>query len=55
MENLETYGFISQICVIGHGTIGRGTVPLIKRHFTFDKITIIDPNPLHLPDADEKV
>ena len=55
MENPESYGYVRQICVIGHGTIGRGTVPLIKRHFEFNKITVIDPKPLHLPDADEKV
>ena len=25
------------------------TVPLIKRHFSFDQMTIIDPDPEHLP------
>lgn len=37
------------VCIIGHGSIGRGTVPLIKRHFSFDQMTIIDPDPEHLP------
>ena len=39
------YGHIDHICVIGHGLIGRGTVPLIKRHFNYNTITIVDPNP----------
>ena len=43
------------VCIIGHGSIGRGTVPLIKRHFTFDKMTIIDPDPEHLPETSDKV
>jgi homospermidine synthase len=35
------------IVMIGFGSIGRGTLPLIERHFTFDKsrMVIIDPNP----------
>ena len=55
MEKYPTYGAINDICVIGHGSIGRGTVPLIKRHFTFDKMTIIDPNPVDMPDVGDKV
>jgi len=55
MESYPLYGYINDICVVGHGSIGRGTVPLIKRHFKFDKMTIIDPEPKHLPDGDEKV
>ena len=33
------------IVMIGFGSIGRGTLPLIERHFTFDKsrLTVIDP------------
>jgi homospermidine synthase len=33
------------IVMIGYGSIGRGTLPLIERHFTFDrsKLTVIDP------------
>jgi homospermidine synthase len=49
MEVQRIYGFINDICVIGHGSIGKGTLPLIKRHFEFDKITIIDPHPVELP------
>ena len=49
------YGFINTICVVGHGSIGRGTVPLIRRHFNFDKMVIIDPNPQYVPETTEKV
>ena len=33
------------IVMIGFGSIGRGTLPLIDRHFGFDssRLTIIDP------------
>ena len=32
--------------MIGFGSIGRGTLPLIERHFKFDKsrMVVIDPN-----------
>ena len=49
MEKYPVYHHIKNICVVGHGTIGRATLPLIKRHFTYDQITIIDPHPEHLP------
>ena len=55
MESYPIYGYINDVCVVGHGSIGRGTVPLIKRHFKLDKMTIIDPGPKHLPDKDPKV
>jgi len=55
MEHYPKYGHINDICVIGHGLIGRGTVPLIKRHFAFDKMTIIDPHPAFEPDEAEGV
>ena len=55
MQAYPIYGHIKNICVIGHGSIGRGTVPMIMRHFTFDKMTIIDPNPVDTPDEHEKV
>ena len=55
MEQFPVYGHINDVCVIGHGSIGRGTVPLIKRHFTFDKMTIIDPCPVDNPDEDKNV
>jgi homospermidine synthase len=34
------------IVIIGFGSIGRGTLPLIERHFTYDKnrVTIVDPD-----------
>ena len=34
------------IVMIGFGSIGHGTVPLIERHFKFDKsrMVVIDPN-----------
>ena len=34
------------IVMIGFGSIGRGTLPLIERHFTYDKarFTVIDPS-----------
>jgi homospermidine synthase len=54
-EQFPIYGEINDVCVIGHGSIGRGTVPLIKRHFKFDNMTIIDPDPVDLPDEDPKV
>lgn len=35
------------IVLIGFGSIGRGTLPLIERHFDFDpaKLVIVEPNP----------
>ena len=48
MEQHQIYGYINDICIVGHGSIGKGTLPLIKRHFKFDKITIIDPEPVEL-------
>lgn len=40
------------IVMIGFGSIGRGTLPLIERHFTYDKtrMVVIDPS-----DADRKL
>ena len=37
------------IVMIGFGSIGRGTLPLIERHFSFDRsrLTVIDPHPSH--------
>jgi len=34
------------IVMIGFGSIGRGTLPLIERHFDFDRtrFTVIDPD-----------
>jgi homospermidine synthase len=55
MEAKRIYGYINHICIIGHGSIGKGTLPLIKRHFKFDKITIIDPHPVEAPEVSENV
>jgi homospermidine synthase len=47
------YGEITgPIVMIGFGSIGRGTLPLIERHFKFDKsrMVVIDPS-----DADKKL
>ncbi len=37
------------IVMIGFGSIGRGTLPLIERHFEYDKarFTVIDPVDTH--------
>jgi homospermidine synthase len=55
MESYRVYGYINDICIIGHGCVGKGTLPLIKRHFQFDKITIIDPHPVEVPEVSEAV
>ena len=46
MQNWPIHGTITgPIVMIGFGSIGRGTLPLIERHFHFDKsrFTVIDP------------
>ncbi len=46
-DNWPVYGEITgPIVMIGFGSIGRGTLPLIERHFTFDKsrMVVIDPS-----------
>jgi homospermidine synthase len=40
---------------LGHGSIGRGVLPLLKRHFTFNRLTIVDPNPVIEPKEEEKI
>ena len=48
------YGEITgPIVMIGFGSIGRGTLPLIERHFKFDKsrLVVIDPK-VHPGDAE---
>jgi homospermidine synthase len=37
------------VVMIGFGSIGRGTLPLIQRHIQCDpnRFTVIDPNPKH--------
>src|SRR5690606_17026415 len=44
--NWPSYGRIDgPIVIIGFGSIGRGTLPLIERHFEFDRsrMVVIDP------------
>lgn len=46
MTDHPNYGTITgPIVMIGFGSIGRGTLPLIERHFTFDRsrMVVIDP------------
>ena len=53
MSHWPIYGRIEgPIVMIGFGSIGKGTLPLIERHFEFDKdhFTVIDPN-----DSDRKL
>ena len=45
-QNYPVYAEITgPIVMIGFGSIGRGTLPLIERHFKFDKsrMVVIDP------------
>ena len=53
MPHWPRYGRIAgRIVMIGFGSIGKGTLPLIERHFDFDqdRFVVIDPN-----DADRKL
>ncbi len=53
MTHWPVHGHIDgAIVMIGFGSIGKGTLPLIERHFTFDKkhLVVIDPN-----DKDRKI
>lgn len=48
METQPVYASIDgPIVIIGFGSIGRGTLPLIERHFDFDRsrLTVIEPHP----------
>jgi homospermidine synthase len=50
------YGHISgPIVLLGFGSIGRGVLPLIDRHFTYDKslFTVIDPSLANKSVADQ--
>ena len=47
MTDWPIHGHIAgPIVMIGFGSIGRGTLPLIERHFTFDRkrLTVVDPD-----------
>jgi homospermidine synthase len=51
------YGEITgPLVMIGFGSIGRGTLPLIERHFSFDKsrLTVIDPRDTNHKLLDER-
>src|SRR6185312_17096519 len=57
MTDWPVYGKIDgPIVIIGFGSIGRGTLPLIERHFEYDKsrMVVIDPNPLNKWILDER-
>ena len=57
MSDWPVYGTISgPIVMIGFGSIGRGALPLIERHFTFDKsrMVVIDPSEADRPLLDER-
>ena len=46
-ENWPVYGEITgPVVMIGFGSIGRGVLPLIERHFSFDpsRFVVIDPS-----------
>ncbi|WP_246725291.1 saccharopine dehydrogenase NADP-binding domain-containing protein, partial [Beijerinckia sp. L45] len=46
MTDYPVHGTITgPIVIIGFGSIGKGTLPLIERHFKFDatRLTVIDP------------
>ena len=50
MPDWPIYGQINgPVVVVGFGSIGRGTLPLILRHFHCDRrrITVIDPDDAH--------
>src|SRR5512136_3285400 len=57
MSVWPVYGKITgPIVLIGFGSIGRGILPLIERHFDFDKsrFTVIDPVDTHRRLLDER-
>lgn len=56
-QNWENHGTITgPIVMIGFGSIGRGTLPLIERHFQFDKsrLVVIDPKTTNKHLLDER-
>ncbi|MBN8920933.1 MAG: homospermidine synthase, partial [Rhizobiales bacterium] len=57
MSDWPIHGRISgPVVMIGFGSIGRGTLPLLERHFEFDKsrLSVIDPDPLNKWILDER-
>ncbi|MCB8839565.1 homospermidine synthase [Aurantimonas sp. VKM B-3413] len=56
-DNHPIHGKITgPIVMIGFGSIGRGTLPLIERHFEYDKdrFTVVDPDDSHRQMLDER-
>ena len=56
-EKWPVYGEITgPVVMIGFGSIGRGTLPLIERHFKFDKsrMTVVDPRDIDRKLLDER-
>ena len=56
-EKWPVYGEITgPVVIIGFGSIGRGTLPLIERHFKFDKsrMVVIDPSDENRKILDER-
>lgn len=51
----KNYGHIDQLLLVGHGSIGRGVLPLIKRHFTYNELVIVDPHPAIEPETGPNV
>lgn len=57
MDAWPVYGRIDgPIVMIGFGSIGRGTLPLIERHFSFDKtrMVVVDPSDYNRRLLDER-
>ncbi|MEM6763124.1 MAG: saccharopine dehydrogenase NADP-binding domain-containing protein, partial [Pseudomonadota bacterium] len=57
MNDWPVYGTITgPLVMIGFGSIGRGTLPLIERHFSFDKsrMVVIDPSDVDRALLDER-
>ncbi len=57
MSQWPVHGAITgPMVLIGFGSIGRGILPLLERHFTFDKsrFTVIDPDPENRHLLDER-
>lgn len=57
MQNWPVHAEIDgPIVIIGFGSIGRGVLPLIERHFKFDRkrLTVIDPDDTHRKLVDER-
>src|SRR5690348_16612429 len=57
MNNGPVYGRITgPVVMIGFGSIGKGTLPLIERHFSYDmsRFVVIDPEDMDRAILDKK-